>query len=192
MYKDKDKQREANKKAMRRNRTKSAAVLGDTLLNVIPETDIRVIPKPKRCSVLSVENVGKPKPERTALGNIRVSKPGDDDYVPMCETTRRFLTRTSPVLDERDVQAIVNGVQSAPSPTTPYPKRGKDIKTFADLPPDVQATINRISQSNEEKQKRTKAAIKYQHLFPDRFHSTGYAGTPNLGQAQTAEIGEVR
>ena len=39
----------------------------------------------------------------------------------------------------------------------------KDIKTFADLPPDVQATINRISQSNEEKQKRTKAAIHWQH-----------------------------
>ena len=72
------------------------------------------------------------------------------------------------------------------------PKRGKDIKAFADLPPDVQATINRVSQSNEEKQKRTAAAIKYQHLFPDRFHSTGYVGTPNLGQAQTAEIGELR
>lgn len=52
-------------------------------------------------------------------------------------------------------------------------KRGTDIKCFADLPPDVQATINRISQSNEEKAKRTKIAIQYQHLYPDRFHSTG-------------------
>jgi len=54
-------------------------------------------------------------------------------------------------------------------------KRGKDIKCFADLPPDVQATINRISESNEEKKKWTKIAIKHQHLFPDRYHSTGVA-----------------
>ena len=65
--------------------------------------------------------------------------------------------------------------------TLAKPKRGKDIKTFNDLPPDVQATINRISQSNEEKQKRTKAAIKYQHLFPDRFHSTGIAIAAEIG-----------
>ena len=54
-------------------------------------------------------------------------------------------------------------------------KRGKDIKCFEDLPPDVQATINRLSESNEEKAKRTAAAIKYQHLFPDRYYSTGVA-----------------
>lgn len=53
------------------------------------------------------------------------------------------------------------------------PKRGKDIKVFEDLPPDVQATINRLSESNEEKAKRTQVAIKYQHLFPDRYYSTG-------------------
>ena len=45
-------------------------------------------------------------------------------------------------------------------------KRGKDIKCFEDLPLDVQATINRISGSNEEKAKRTAIAINYQHLFP--------------------------
>lgn len=51
------------------------------------------------------------------------------------------------------------------------PKRGKDIKTFEDLPPDVQATIKRVSQSNEEYQRRVQAAIKYQHLFPDSWIS---------------------
>ena len=55
------------------------------------------------------------------------------------------------------------------------PTRGLDIKCFEDLPPDVQATINRLSESNEEKAKRTAAAIKYQHLFPDRYYSTGVA-----------------
>jgi len=44
------------------------------------------------------------------------------------------------------------------------PKRGKDIKCFADLPPDVQATIRRISQSNEEFQRRTRIAIDFQGM----------------------------
>ena len=152
------------------------------------------------------------KPERTALGNIRVSKPGDDDYVPMCETTRRFLARTSPVLDELNPSGIKEPPYDINVPIQDEPKRGKDIKTFADLPPDVQATINKLSQSNEEKQKRTKAAIHWQHnsitseekIELDRRAShkidlgragnvpTGYLGTPNLGQAQTADIGESR
>lgn len=54
-------------------------------------------------------------------------------------------------------------------------KRGKDIKTFEDLPPDVQQTIRRVSESNEEFRRRTGIAIRYQHLFPGRFHSVGVA-----------------
>ena len=101
------------------------------------------------------DNVTDTKPERTAQGNIRVSKPGDDDYEPQCETTRAFI-------------------ESRPKTTRlPTHKRGLDIKCFSDLPPDVQATINRLSDTNEEKQKRTAAAIKYQHLFPNRYYGTG-------------------
>lgn len=54
-------------------------------------------------------------------------------------------------------------------------KRGKDIKVFADLPLDVQATINHMSKDSvgridtTEHAKRTAAAIKYQHIFPDRY-----------------------
>ena len=59
------------------------------------------------------------------------------------------------------------------TPDTTSPKRGKDIKCFADLPPDVQETIDKMSESNEEKVKRTAAAIKYQHLFPDRYDNRG-------------------
>ena len=52
-------------------------------------------------------------------------------------------------------------------------KRGKDIKVFEDLPPDVQATIRTISESNEEFKRRTVIAIAYQHTFPNRYNSTG-------------------
>ena len=53
-------------------------------------------------------------------------------------------------------------------------KRGKDIKCFADLPPDVQQTIDRMSVFNGKidraiKINRTAIAINYQHLFPDRY-----------------------
>jgi len=48
-------------------------------------------------------------------------------------------------------------------------RRGKDIKCFEDLPPDVQKTINRTSTSPEEKNRRTAIAIHYQHLYPGRY-----------------------
>lgn len=53
-------------------------------------------------------------------------------------------------------------------------KRGQDIQCFADLPPDVQQVIISMSTTEgkldeSEKTKRTTSAIKYQHLFPDRY-----------------------
>lgn len=60
------------------------------------------------------------------------------------------------------------------------PKRGKDIKCFEDLPLDVQQTIRSLSDTNEEFQKRTQTAIRYQHLFPDRYHSTGLSRTSTI------------
>lgn len=131
MYKDKDKQREANRKAQIKFKAKGITK-GITNQGITP----------------------KVLPERTPLGNIRVSKPGDTNYDGICHKDD---------IDE----------WSATKLTATKPKRGKDIKCFADLPPDVQANINRISESNEEKQKRTKIAISYQHAFPNRFHSTG-------------------
>lgn len=96
----------------------------------------------------------KPIPEITPLGNVRVSKPGDADYVPQCETTKAFV-------DGRDKR-----------PSTA--KRGLDIKCFEDLPPDVQETIDKMSMVDGKidqttRAKRTAAAIHYQHLFPDRY-----------------------
>lgn len=55
------------------------------------------------------------------------------------------------------------------------PKRGKDIKCFADLPPDVQMTIDLMSVVDGKidrttKVNRTAVAINYQHMFPDRYY----------------------
>ena len=57
-------------------------------------------------------------------------------------------------------------------------KRGKAIKCFADLHPGIQQTIDRLSMVDGKidqtiKAKRTAAAIKYQHLFPDRYEPQG-------------------
>ena len=120
MYKDKNKQREANREAMRRNRAKGASVIPcDTRVKVIPEDTPNVI---------------------------------------LCETE----AEAGEISDSR---------------IKPNPKRGKDIKCFADLPPDVQRTIDKMSTTDgtldkDEKAKRTAAAIKYQHVFPHRFESS--------------------
>ena len=52
---------------------------------------------------------------------------------------------------------------------TDKPKCGKDIKCFEDLPPDVQQTIEILSDNEEEKKRRTGIAIHYQHIFPERY-----------------------
>ena len=55
------------------------------------------------------------------------------------------------------------------------PKRGKDIRCFADLSPGIQQVINRLSTidgkiDKSRKVNRTIIAINYQHLFPDRYY----------------------
>ncbi len=168
MYKDPDKQREANKKASQRRRDKVNKVMGMTDVEIMqgmtePSSSSRVIPKNEIISdadyarITGGSEVVMPKPERTVQGNIRVSKPGDPDYEPQCETTRAFV-------EDRPKRPEVG-------------KRGKDIKVFADLPPDVQVIINSMSGVIDPKGKadRTEAAIMYQHLFPDRYYSAGVA-----------------
>ena len=59
------------------------------------------------------------------------------------------------------------------------PRRGKAITCFAHLPPDVQATINRLTTNQDgtvdeqARANRTAIAIDYQHTHPDRYYSTG-------------------
>ena len=87
MYKDKNKQREANRERQRRYKAKHKGVtsegvtdkaLSNKLVGAMLTGDVALADK------CADELIGKPisltKPERTALGNIRVSKPGDDDY----------------------------------------------------------------------------------------------------------------
>ena len=66
---------------------------------------------------------------------------------------------------------------------TPNMRRGKDIQCFADLPPDVQVTVIRLttnqdgSVDEQARTNRTAIAINYQHVFPDKYecHSIGIA-----------------
>lgn len=116
MYKDKDKQREAVKKATQRYRANK----GDSALS----------------------------DSKGGLENARGSSVVDE------------VSDTQPVIPQNVIP--------------------KDIKRFADLPPDVQVTINKMStidgKTDEvDKAKRTARAIHYQSLFPSRYYSTGVA-----------------
>lgn len=81
---------------------------------------------------------------------------------------------------ERD-KAIEFMAKTASEAERAESKRGKDIKCFADLPLDVQNTIESMSVNDEGvidqtiKANRTAIAVHYQHLFPDRYYSTGVA-----------------
>lgn len=174
MYKDKEKQREADRERQKRRRDKiKAESVTESRCDRQGVTDMKTIfnageqsrrlgsdEELRRTYENSVLCVPIEKPERTERGNIRVSKPGDSDYVPQCETTRAFI-------EGRDKKPEAG-------------KRGKDIKCFEDLPPDVQQTIDSLSVVDGKidqtiKVNRTAIAIHYQHLFPDRYHSTGAA-----------------
>jgi hypothetical protein len=145
MYKDKDKQREADKERQRRyraNRGLKAYPRGVTSQGV---TGQGVTQYPQ----VSDQDFTKLLTHDASPEHIRVTKPGDADYEPQCETTKAFVEGRPKVESES--------------------KRGRDIKTFEDLPPDVQQTIKTVSESNEEFQRRTVIAIAYQHTFPERY-----------------------
>ncbi len=112
MYKDKDRQREANKQAKARQRIKDKDYIkGMTKVMVL-----------------------------------------DDDVIP----------EDTPVVIPYKVDSVI-------------PKCGKDIKCFADLPPDVQRSIDMMSMvdgmiDKTIKANRTAIAISYQHSRPDRYY----------------------
>ncbi len=116
-----------------------------------------------------IDSMIKSKPILTAQGHVRVSKPGDADYEPQCETTKAFVE------DRYKRKSLCFGIR------TEVGKRGLDIKVFEDLPADVQLAIKSMSMDEtgyvdeDEKAKRTAAAIRYQHLSPDRYYSPGIA-----------------
>ena len=131
MYKDKDKQREANRTASQRRRDMLKGMTNQGVMDagmtvapeIIPKSDIRVIP---------------------------------NHPVPVIPKHQGF-TQGKQVL-------ILDGPK----------KRGKDIKCFEDLPPDVQKTIDIMSMVEGKidqtiKANRTAIAINYQHTFPERY-----------------------
>ena len=119
MYKDKAKQREANKLQMQRARAK-----GNTKQDN------------------GKGNTGYPRvtdQEFTKLmaqagpGHVRVSKPGDDDYVPQCETTKAFVESAVVTVEEiKDADQELASSDREITRLMTKPKQSKDIKTFAD------------------------------------------------------------
>lgn len=188
VYKDKDKQREANRQASQRRRdmlkgmaTQGVMDAGVTVINKQPN----VIPKYPRVSDQDFTRHLATLPPGSPT--VRVSKPGDDDYEPQCETTKAFVEgQTLAHLEGKDCKPVEDMIEDVSKNGGEYsfktvkgkvqdvhhikPKRGLDIKCFEDLPPDVQQTIVQISQSPEEKRRRTGIAIRYQHLFPERYY----------------------
>jgi hypothetical protein len=148
VYKDKDKQREANRRAQAKFKAKKVLVGQGITDEVLPEYP-RVSDQDftRRLATLPP---GSP--------TVRVSKPGDADYEPQCETTKAFINGKSKC-------SFIDMIE---------PKRGKDIKVFADLPWDVQQTIDIMSvvegkMNQTIKANRTAIAIHYQHTFPERY-----------------------
>lgn len=101
MYKDEDKQREANRERQRRYKAKhkgvtSEGVTGKALLGDCPSmADIKSSLCPDGIIFDDNNDVHVEDQAFTKLmaqarpGHVRVSKPGDADYVPQCKTTRR-------------------------------------------------------------------------------------------------------
>ncbi len=140
MYKDKDKQREAVRIAKQRQRRKEREGMTSEGMTGQGMTEYPRVSDQDFTRLMAT----------AGPGNVRVSKPGDADYEPQCETTKSF-------------------VEDRPKAE---PKHGLDIKCFEDLPPDVQQTIDVMSVvegvvDKTIKANRTAIAIHYQHLFPD-------------------------
>ncbi len=143
MYKDPEKQREANKQASQRRRDKGMTKQGMTVIDERSNEPSNVIP----------EGV---------------------TFRPACVTCKDMV-------DNNGVATCDIGGCDKPIPKDRLeakPKRGKDIKCFDDLPVDVKLIINRLSMVDGKidktiKANRTAIAVNYQHLFPDKFHSTG-------------------
>ena len=138
MYKDKDKQREAQRDWVRQKRAvKGSTEQGSTVTKAdshVDASDIGIV-KALHASVIPCDARLKVIPENTPV-------------VILCET------------DSTDEYK---------------PKRGKDIKTFKDLPPDVQQTIDEMSVVDGKidqtiKVNRTAIAVNYQRLFPGRYY----------------------
>ena len=97
------------------------------------------------------------------------------------ERQRRYKAKQKALLSEGVTESVtLEKADRIPNVhlSITIPKRGKDIKCFEDLPSDVQKTIDSMSMVEGKidqtiKANRTAIAVNYQHLFPDRYNSTG-------------------
>jgi hypothetical protein len=164
MYKDKDKQREANRAIQAKRRAKG----------VTPGV---------------TESGCDTKGVTEGFKKLALAANGRWDGVDAVEYVKELRSDTK-LKRGKDIKEVAkHNCGAAPIDKIPYAelrgneivtlKRGKDIKCFADLPPDVQETIVRMTTDRNGKMdqiaraKRTAAAIKYQHLFPHKYDNPG-------------------
>lgn len=178
MYKDPDRQREADRARQKRRRDKIKAK-GVTNQGVT----VKALPAgPHGACVLGID------PTETADSVFEPKRGKDIKALPnklnlMADVINQQVTgsvkseRTGVNLEALNIAAVPNS-RGGHKLVAPIPKRGKGIKCFADLPLDVQQSIDRMSMVDGKidqtiKANRTAIAVHYQHLFPSRYHSTG-------------------
>lgn len=170
MYKDPDKQREADRERQRRYRANRGL-----------KAYSKGVTNSKRDNK-GVTNQGSPIMDELKAERIRMQK---------CEDKLDLLK----ALAMKDIggkpkRGYIGAVHEVPGLTVIKPKRGKDIKTFEDLPPDVQDTIDRMSVVEGRidqiiKANRTAIAVNYQHQFLDKFYSIGFQGNAHIQTLST-------
>ena len=152
MYKDKDKQREAQREWVRQKRaTKGSTKQGSTVMPTLETPTVTEFTKTK----FNAGEISPPSEPRSPVDRSAI-----DGSMPI---------ETLAMMDAGCGDKLTHGL-----------KRGKDIKCFADLPPDVQQTIDRLSTVDGKidqtiKANRTAIAINYQHIFPNSYYSRGFS-----------------
>lgn len=122
--------------------------------------------KSEATAVPSVDELRTNSTKLSTSDNLR--QPISDKALPSYNVTPEHVQ----ALEESGKAQIVTAVTNL----TNKPKRGKDIKVFADLPPDIQRTIDRMSINKDGtvnqtvKANRTAIAVNYQHQFPGKYH----------------------
>lgn len=157
MYKDKDKQREAQRERTRRYRAKRKGVTSEGVTQGVTQgvTDNGAMP------IETLAKLDAGCGDELAHG----LKQGADIDFEKCRCCGADL----PPLEQPRKYPGACGLccWSGKAKTSLNRPQPKAVKTFEDLPVDVQQSIEAVSADTEYKTRRTARAIAYQHLFPD-------------------------
>ena len=170
MYKDKDKQREAGRERQRHHKARQKALLSNIPQEALLSEGVtgKALPTPT-VEDMAYDFCGQPRPKRDKIKAKGVTSEGVTQGVTVYVDGECGSDNNSGTVD-KPMKSISGALLKS--------KRGKDIKCFEDLHPDVQQAINMMSQRAGkidpiEKANRTANAIHYQHLCPDRYEPKG-------------------